>query len=342
MRSILPFAICLLMCLSAQAEEWFPAPVVSDGRALNYLPQNKAREPWKICALLPQGFGRYWWAMSWGLAKEAERQGVRLGIYDAGGYQNEGVQREQFEHCLAQGAQAFIVGGISAQGLCPQIQAVAQRGMPVVDLANRVDCPGVSSHARADFGEMTKVTVAYLLNHSGGRAVRVAWFPGPEGAGWQQDAERGLNEALKGSAATLVHGGYGPADLSGQAPLIRALLEREPDIDYILGNAEAAAFASRLRHNSGTRYHFEVLSFYTNERLLQPIAEGQVLAAPTDSPVIQARIAVDLAVRLLEKQAVASLISPRIIMLDKRNVKQLDPSRLVPPQGQWMIRQPLP
>ena len=342
MRLNVCFAICLLMCLSAQAEEWFPAPVVSDGRALNYLPQNKASQPWKICAVLPQGLGRYWWAMSWGLSQEAERQGVRLGIYEAGGYQNEPVQREQFAHCAAQGAQAFIVGGISAEGLCPQIQAAADQDVPVVDLANRLDCKGVRAHARVDFGEMTKVAVAYLLNHSGGRPVRVAWFPGPEGAGWQQDAERGLNEALKDSAVTLVHGGYGPADLSGQAPLIRELLEREPDIDYILGNAEAAAFAARLRHNSGTRYHFDVLSFYTNERLLEPIAEGQVLAAPTDSPVIQARIALDLAVRLLEKQAVPTLISPRIIMLDKASVKQLKVSRLVPPQGQWMIRQPLP
>lgn len=342
MRVTLFVLFCVCWPLPLLAGEWFPVPVVSDGRALNYLPQNKASQPWKICAVLPQGLGRYWWAMSWGLSQEAERQGVRLGIYEAGGYQNEGVQREQFEHCAQQGAQAFIVGGISAEGLCPQIQRVAARDVPVVDLANRLDCQGVRAHARVDFGEMTKVAVAYLLDHSGGRPVRVAWFPGPEGAGWQKDAERGLNEALKGSAVTLVHGGYGPADLAGQAPLIRSLLEREPAIDYILGNAEAAAFASRLRHNSGTRYHFEVLSFYTNERLLEPIAEGQVLAAPTDSPVIQARIAIDLAVRLLEKQAVPKMISPRIIMLDQASVKQLNVSQLVPPQGQWMIRQPLP
>jgi protein TorT len=109
-----------------------------------------------------------------------------------------------------------------------------------------------------------------------------------------------------------------------------------------LGNAEAAAFASRLRHNSAPRYHFEVISFYANERLLAPIADGQVLAAPTDSPVVQARIAVDLAVRLLEKQPVAKMVSPQIIMLDRSNVGRLNVSLLVPPDGQWMIRQNLP
>lgn len=342
MRVIFFLVIGLLACLPVQAEEWFPAPVVSDGRALNYFPQNKASRPWRICALLPQGVGRYWWAMSWGLAQEAQRQGVRMGIYDAGGYQNAALQSEQFEQCTKRGADAYIVGGISAAGLCSQIQAVASKGAAVIDLANRLDCQGVSAHSRVNYADMTKVAFAYLLQHSRGRPVRVGWFPGPEGAAWLKDAEAGLNEALKGTSVTLVHGGYGAADISGQAPLIRSLLEREPNLDYVLGNAEAAAFASRLRHNTAPRYHFEVISFYVNERLLAPIAEGQVLAAPTDSPVVQARIAVDLAVRVLEKQAVARMVSPQILMLDRDNVRQLKVSRVVPPDGQWMIRQNLP
>ncbi len=342
MRVIFSLVVCFLSCLPVLAEEWFPAPVVSDGRALNYFPQNQASRPWRICALLPQGMGRYWWAMSWGLSQEAERQGVRVGIYDAGGYQNAAVQGEQFAQCAERGADAFIVGGVSADGLCSQIEAAAAKGVPVIDLANRLDCQGVSAQARVDYAQMTKVAFAYLLQHSQGRSVRVGWFPGPEGAAWLKDAEAGLNEALKGTSVTLIHGGYGPADISGQAPLIRRLLAREPNLDYVLGNAEAAAFASRLRHNSAPRYHFAVISFYASERLLGPIADGQVLAAPTDSPVLQARIAVDLAVRVLEKQAVARMVSPQILMLDRDNVRQLKVSRVVPPAGQWMIRQDLP
>lgn len=342
MRVIFSLAIGLMCALPAMAHEWFPVPVVSDGRALDYLPQTHASRPWRICALLPQGMGRYWWAMSWGLSQEAERQGVRVGIYDAGGYQNAAVQSEQFDRCAERGADAFIVGGISADGLCSQIEAAATKGVPVIDLANRLDCQGVSAHARVDYAEMIKVSVAYLLQHSRGRAVRVGWFPGPEGAGWLKDAEAALSEALEGTAVTLIHGGYGPADISGQAPLIRRLLEREPSLDYVLGNAEAAAFASRLRANSAPRFHFEVISFYANERLLGPIAEGLVLAAPTDSPVVQARIAVDLAVRVLEKQAVARWVSPQILMLDRGSVGGVDLGRVVSPQGQWMIRQELP
>jgi protein TorT len=341
MRVTFVVVFCLLAS-QVLAHEWFPVPVMSDGRALDYQPQAKASKPWRLCAVLPQGLGRYWWAMSWGLAQEAERQGVRVGIFDAGGYQNAGVQQEQFARCAERGADAFIVGGISATGLCPQIKAVAEKGVPVIDLANRLDCPGVSAHSRVDFAEMTKEAVAYLLADSKGRAVRVGWFPGPEGAGWLKDAEDGLQQALVGTSVTLIHGGYGAADISGQAPLVRALLEREPNLDYVLGNAEAAAFASRLGHNSAPRYHFKVISFYANERLLEPIADGQVLAAPTDSPVVQARIAVDLAVRLLEKQAVAKWVSPQIIMLDKSTVRGVDLGVLIAPNGQWMIRRDLP
>ena len=342
MRLMCCVTMCLLFALPLRAEEWFPVPVVSDGQPASYRPQLKASKPWRICAMVPQGVGRYWWAMSWGLSQEANRQGVRLGIYDAGGYANATVQSGQFARCVDRGADAYIIGAVSDTALCGQIKAVADQGAPVIDLANRLDCPGVSAHSRVDFATMTEAAVAYMLANSKGRAIRVGWFPGPQGAGWLTDAEAGLHKALEGSSVTLIHGGYGPADISGQAPLIRGLLEREPNLDYVVGNAEAAAFASRLRHNSGPRFHFETLSFYTNERLLEPIAQGQVLAAPTDSPVVQARIAVDMAVRLLEKQPVAKWVSPQIIMLDRDTVGGLDLSVLVPPNGQWMIRRNLP
>ncbi|MGG5874231.1 hypothetical protein ACQ4LH_21505, partial [Pseudomonas peli] len=44
---------------------------------------------------------------------------------------------------------------------------------------------------------------------------------------------------------------------------------------------------------------------------------------PTDSPVLQARIAVDLAVRALEGRAHARRVSPMIEMLDQVSLEQV-------------------
>ena len=192
-----------LACQSLLAAEWFPYPVQADGRMLDYRPLPAAAQPWRICALLPHGKDRYWWGVAWGLDQEAQRLGVRLGIYEAGGYEHGDVQLEQFDRCVAEGADAFVVASINTYDLCSAAKVQLQAGRPVIDLINRLDCTGLSAHSRVDFADMTRATLDYLVRVSGGRPIRVGWLPGPADAGWVQDAERGLREALAGKAITL-------------------------------------------------------------------------------------------------------------------------------------------
>ncbi len=138
------------------------------------------------------------------------------------------------------------------------------------------------------------------------------------------------------------HAGYAPVDRASQAQLVRELLRQHPHLDYLLGNAEAAGFAAQLVQTSGQNYRAQVLATYTTERIIEQIRDGFIVAAPTDSPVLQARIAVDLAVRVLEDQPHARQVSPMIQMLDQASLPQFDISRLMPPPEHWMIRRDLP
>ncbi|WP_256579275.1 substrate-binding domain-containing protein [Pseudomonas sp. YY-1] len=216
----------------------------------------------------------------------------------------------------------------------------SKAGHPVIDLVNRLECPTLSAHSRVDFADMARTTLEYLVRISDGRPIQVGWLPGPADAGWVQDAERGLRDALPGTQVTLIHGGYGPVDRSRQAQLARELFKQHPHLDYLIANAEAAAFAAELVRNLGSEA--QVLSLYATERVLEQIREGQVLAAPTDSPVIQARIALDMAVRGLQGEKLPQLVSPQIEMLDADALDRFDLGRLMPPEGHWMIRQELP
>ncbi|WP_251702114.1 TMAO reductase system periplasmic protein TorT [Metapseudomonas boanensis] len=341
MRVLCLFSL-LLLHLPLRAAEWFPLEAQVDGRSASYRPLMQASKPWRICALLPHGMDRYWWGVAWGLHEEARRQGVQLGVYEAGGYQYPDMQRAQLTRCIQLAADAYVVAAINTQGLCDEIALLHRDGVPVIDLVNRIDCPGISARSQVDFADMAKAALAYIQRHSGGRAVRVGWLPGPQDAGWVADAERGLQAALKGGSVTLVSGGYGPVDRSTQAVLVRQLLAREPELDYILGNAEAAAFAAQLVRSGGSRYRAQVVSLYATERILESIRDGGILAAPTDSPVIQARVAIDLAVRALEGKQSPVRVSPLIEVIDQANLKRFDFGRLMPPSGHWMIRQELP
>ena len=342
MRICCALLLSWLALVPCQAAEWFPVPVIADGQARDYVPLERASRPWRVCTLLPHGIDRYWWGVAWGLSEEAQRQGVQLGIYEAGGYQFPDVQRAQLSRCVELGADAFIIGAIEARGLCDEIRQLQQRGTPVIDLVNGIECAGVTAHSRVDFADMASVAVAYIRARAGSSPVRIGWLPGPRDAGWVLDAERGVQQAIQGASVSLAEGGYGPVDRTTQAALVRQLLAQESHLDYLLGNAEAAAFAASLVKVSPSRFPTQVVSLYATERVLDEVRQGQVLAAPTDSPVIQARIAMDLAVRALEHREAATSVSPRIQMLDRAALDHFDISRLMPPEGHWMIRQELP
>ncbi|WP_044871122.1 TMAO reductase system periplasmic protein TorT [Pseudomonas sp. LFM046] len=342
MRTLCALLSSWLIAFPCLAAEWFPLQVEMDGRKADYQPLDRASKPWRICALLPHGMDRYWWGVAWGLYEEAQRQGVQLGIYEAGGYQYPDMQRAQLTRCGQLAADAYVIAAIKAKGLCDEIALLKRDKVPVIDLVNGIDCPGVTARSRVDFAGMVRAAIGYIRTHSKGRPVRVGWLPGPKDAGWVQAAERSMAEVTAGTNVTLRSAGYGPVDRSTQAVLVRQLLAREPQLDYILGNAEAAAFAAQLVRARGSHYKAQVVSFYATERVLEAIGDGTILAAPTDSPVIQARVAVDLAVRALEGKPIATLVSPEIEVIDQSNLKGFDISRLMPPSGHWMIRQELP
>jgi protein TorT len=340
-RWLVPPVLGLLLMLAPARPAGAQSPeVVADGRRQNYGFLEGAAKPWRICALLPHGKDRYWWGVSWGLAEQAKSLGVQLGIYQANSYSDLPLQKKQWADCRALGAQAYIVAAISAEGLNEEIAQALAEGRPVVDLINGVSAE-TSSRAVVSFSDMAAQTIAYVLRDAGTRPLKLAWFPGPADAAWVKDGERGLMDALSGKSVELRLGGRGPTDAKTQSTLVREHLERAGLPDYIVGNAVAIDFAARLMAKRPLPRP-KLLAYYASEDVVARIASGEVLAAPTDQPVLQARISVDLAVRLLQGQRVPKRVSPTILMLDKQSLPAIDMTRLLPPKGQWLVQQPLP
>ena len=84
-----------------------------------------------------------------------------------------------------------------------------------------------------------------------------------------------------------------------------------------------------------------MVAFYANPGVIELLQKRQLAAAVTDSPVIQARIAVDLAIRSLEGMSVPHQVSPEIVVLTVDSLADFDISRLLPPDEQWMMRREL-
>lgn len=343
-RTLLVVISVLGFAKDATGQPWFPVDVVADGQVGQYQPLLKADKRWRICALLPHGKDNYWWGVAWGLAQEAERLNITLGIYEAGGYQHLEKQREQLHHCRSLKADAFIVAAISANGLEQDLQQLAKEGVPVVDLVNGIDSDYVSARSLVSFADMAATTAVYVVNrqHNSDSALKIGWLPGPAEAKWVQDAEFGLQSALQGKPIQLQHGGYGATESFVQANLVQNFFRfNNKDVDVVIANAVAAELAVKYLRKYRADNKTPVVAFYSNAEVLRLLKDGELLAAATDSPVIQSRIAVDLAVRILQKQPYAKVVSPQIEMLDQSNLTQFDLGRILPPEEQWIIRRSL-
>lgn len=258
----------------------------------NAIPADLATESWRVCAVLPHVKDPYWVATNYGLVTEAERLGIELDVYEAGGYTELANQLNQIDDCVAGGAEAVIIGAISFDGLDAKVQQLRDEGIVVIDGLNGIS-EAVDARAVLAWREMGGAVGEYLTEFGG--AEQVAWFPGPAGAGWAEDATDGIEETLAGSDSTLLEPQYGDTDKNVQLRLVEDAVQANPDITVIAGTAVTAEAAATA--DIGDRI---ILADYMIPSTYDLIESGDVTCGVSDQPVIQARMTVDMAVRLLE------------------------------------------
>lgn len=337
-------ALAVAATASVKADDWFPYPVeawdppfdmASPRTTMDYTPLEKASKPWEICVSFPHMKDAYWLGVDYGVVEEAKRLGVKMQLVEAGGYTELNNQISQIEDCVAAGAQALVIGAISFDGLNNIVKEVRSKGIPVIDVVNGMSSPELNAKSLVSFGEMGGKAGAFLAEKhpAGSAAVKAAWFPGPAGAGWVEAGNTGFTGAIDGSAIDLVETKYGDTGKEVQAKLVEDTLEAHPDLDYVVGTAVTAEAAIPILRSRGLTDKVKVLSYYYTPGVDQGIRRGQILAAPTDSPVVQGRVAIDQAVRILEGQDYEKHVGPALFVVTQDNHADFDTSSTLAPTG---------
>jgi protein TorT len=277
----------------------------------------------------------YWLGVDYGVADEAKRLGVKMNLVEAGGYTGLTKQISQIEDCVAHGADAVVIGAISFDGLNNLVSEIAKKGIPVIDVVNGMSSKDISAKSLVSFYTMGFETGAYLAKKhpSGSAPVKVGWFPGPAGAGWVEGAHKGFMEAVKGSAVTVLEPKFGDTGKETQLKLVEDVLQANPDVRYIAGTAVTAEAAQGLIRERGLKGKVDLLAFYMTPGVYTGIKRGFILAAPADSMVIQGRVAIDQAVRVLEKKDYIKHVGPKIFVVDPSNINDVPKTNILPPDG---------
>ncbi|GGE07507.1 TMAO reductase system periplasmic protein TorT [Aureimonas endophytica] len=325
-------ATCLALGLSAalpaSAADWFPMKVLdaSSGTPTpaEYTPVGKAEKAYNLCVLFPHMKDSFWVAVAYGIVKQAEAANVNMTLYEAGGYENLPKQLSQFDDCLASGADAIIVGAISGAGLAQKFAEAKAKNVPVVGVTNPLPPNATPAANAVDFVAMGEVTGNGLLAQAKpDEALNIVTFPGPAGSGWAESFNEGFKKAVaKNPNAKILAEKFGDSGVAVQLQLIQDALQSYPDMNVIWGTAPTAEAATGAVAEAG-RTDMKIISSYENQAMLDALNRGDILAFATQYPVGEGAIAIDQAVRLIEKKPVMSLVQPEAAVIDKTTVPKL-------------------
>lgn len=311
--------------MERSVQAW-PAPYDYSGtpRTVLFKPLTRAARPWRICASYPHLKDAYWISVNYGMVDQAQRTGIQLAVTDAGGYPNTARQVEQIDTC-SRTADALIVGAVSYAGLSNTIRQVAAR-IPVIAAVNDMEDVGLAAKVGSPWTEMGSLIGELIAQRhpAGTPEARIAWFPGPVDAGWTKFVDVGFKKALTQSAATISIVKRGDTGFAIQSHLVEEALESREPVDYIVGSAVTADAAVSVLRERGRTGQVVILADYFTHGTYRAIKRGKALAAPTDFPVMQGRMAIDQAIRALEGTLENRHIGPSIVVVDKGNIDQID------------------
>ncbi|MCP3869032.1 MAG: TMAO reductase system periplasmic protein TorT [Gammaproteobacteria bacterium] len=281
---------------------------------------------WSFCVVYPHLKDAYWLAVNYGMTDEAKRLGVELRLFEAGGYPRLEQQRKLVTRCSEMsGVDALILGTVSFQGLSDLVQDISRK-MPILATINDIDNKNISAKVGVSWYEMGRSVGEYIVQRhvTGRESVPVAWFPGPKGAGWVPFVDQGFRDALADSNIAIVTTGWGDTGKAIQRNLVQDALDGHPEIRYLVGNALMAEAAISVLRERDLRNEIKILSTYFTPGVFRGIARSRILAAPTDSPVLQGRLSIIQAVNLLEGHSYEQHMGPVIRVIDKGNLHNFD------------------
>ena len=139
--------------------------------------------------------------------------------------------------------------------------------------------------------------------------------------------------AVEGSAVEVLEPRFGDTGKETQLKLVEDVLQANPDVRYMAGTAVTAEAAQGVIRERGLKGEVDLLAFYMTPGVYTGIQRGFILAAPADSMVIQGRIAVDQAVRILEEKEYTKHVGPKIFVVDPENINDVPRQNILPPDG---------
>ena len=337
-------AAMVIAALSGNAvaeEAWYPLKVSAtkaDGTKglFDYVPlsaSGKASKNWSICVSFPHLKDPTFVALNYGMIEEAKLLGVSVRTFDAGGYTALAKQISQIEDCAAAGANAVVMVAIAQDGMNNILMQLKEKHIPVIDAINGVSSRDTAARVLTNPREEGLNAGQYLAKRhpAGSKEVRIAWLPGPAGAGFVTAFNAGFQEGIAGSAVNVVETKYGDVGKEVQSRLVEDILQTHQDLDYIVGTAVMTEAAIPILKARNVADKVKLVSVYMTPGVYPAVQAGDIDASGAAPWILTARIMLDQAVRSLEGKVEYTDVFTGSKVYTKDTIRTLNLNAVLPP-----------
>lgn len=289
-----------------------------------FTPFAMAKE-YHFAVFLPTLDQPYFACHKYGYEDEAKKLGVKVTIYDAGGYPNVARQVQQIEDAIARKVNVIILIATSPTGTIAPVEEAVRAGIPVINNNVMCDSPKITARIRSDDIEVGKMAGEFLAKKLDQKG-NIVMLPGKAGLSPIMLRAQGVKEVIKKyPRMKIVAEQWSEMTRAVGMNLIEDLLQRHgKDMHGIYAVGEHLAMGAAMALKAAKRPDVIVSGVDWSKDLETAIREGWVGATVTQTPIYIARLSMRYAKALSEGEMIPPMTFTPILQVTKDNLDKVD------------------
>lgn len=238
-------------------------------------------------------------SLSEGAKAEAEKQGVKLVVVDAG--DDAAKQTNDIEDLISRNVSVLIVNPVDSDAVAPAVQNAVSKGIKVISVDRVVNGVEVDCQIASDNAAGAKMATEYLVEliGEGAKAAELEGVPGASatidrGAGFHEAADKNLDVVASQTA------NFNRAEGMN---VMENILQSCPEVKGVFAhNDEMALGAVEAVLASGK--DIKIVGFDATDDAVAAVKSGKMAATVAQKPELMGETAVQTAMRLINGETV--------------------------------------
>ena len=264
-------------------------------------------------------------ALRAGAAVAAKNLGVQVVNYVPSTADSVAEQNKLVDDAIKDKPDAIVFVPVDYTQAAGAVGKINAANIPLINANEKLSSGTVAGYVGIDDAALAKQTAQYLFKAMGGKG-NVVILDGPDANLTAKGRAKGFRDAIKDFADVKLLAGKSGNYARPQAKQVTAgFLNSFPQIDGILAANDPMAIGAVDALKAAGRKSL-VVGINASREVMDLIKSGDIVGSGDYDTFIQGCIAVEMAVRLGRKEAIANTVTLKPLVVDKTNYAPFDQS----------------